>query len=554
MGIYCGIDLGTTNSTVSIILDDGFGDDPIELVQTLPIYQLDEMKNILKDKISLPSSIYFDLDNENVYTGVYAKNEYGRGNKPMQTIRSVKTRIGGESLVEIPHEKDKSKKEYFDMIECSAILLKTIKKSVELQYPDEDILGAVVTVPAAFNIDERQATRNAMLLAGFDEIHILDEPTAALLYYVNDYKNKADGNDLDSKDSYKLVYDIGGGTTDVSIAKMNLDDDDNLDLKIVGRSPRMDFGGDDFDQYLASYLLSRFEQGEPDIHLMSEEDQNRMIARMVFNAEKEKIVINEKIKKVLGNESRLKRLKIHSSFEVINGKYIHNIELNKDTINSIYDDLISSEEAKVLQAIKSALADANLDKSVIGEIILTGGMSNFYVVEETLRKYFGDSVRFILIDTESSVSKGAVIHHYQQEYDEGIKLRLEDKLSDDIFIKQGRDFKLIIPRSVVPGTCGEYEYEIMDDSLVKIEVFLYYGRGENPEHYTPIEGKFAYLDSPKKKGDKIKINWELNEDKIINIHIEELNQRIEINSSKEYTHEEVRNSKIQKLNLNGGEI
>ena len=480
MAIYCGIDLGTTNSTVSVIQVDGYTfEEPIDILKTIPIYQLDRHKNVMKDKISLPSSIYFDLDNNNIYTGVYAKDVYGSGNKPMQTIRSIKTRMGGESLVEIPYIKS-DKSVYFNMTQCSALFLKTIKKSIELQFENEEVKGAVVTVPAAFNIDERQATRNAMLLAGFEEVYILDEPTAALLYYANDSYNKPGGLEVsENEEVYRMVYDIGGGTTDVSIARMMLDEEDNLDLKIVGRSPRMDLGGDDFDQYLASYFLSRFEQGEEDIHDLSVPDQNRMISRIVYNAEREKININEKIKENLGNERKLKRLKNYVSFEIINGKYLVDVELSKEKLNNIFYDLVSTSEAKVLKAVKDALRDAELRKEDISEVILTGGMSNFYIIEETLKNYFGENTRFILIDTESAVSKGAAIYHYQQEYESGIKLKVEDKLSDDIFIKDGNEFYILISRTAKPGDSGSFEYEIKEDNLCNIDIFLYYCRGKN---------------------------------------------------------------------------
>ena len=555
MAIYCGIDLGTTNSTVSVIQVDGYTfEEPIDILKTIPIYQLDKHKNVMKDKISLPSSIYFDLDNNNIYTGVYAKDVYGSGNKPMQTIRSIKTRMGGESLVEIPYTKS-DKSIYFNMVQCSALFLKTIKKSIELQFENEEVKGAVVTVPAAFNIDERQATRNAMLLAGFEEVYILDEPTAALLYYANDSYNKPGGLEVsENEEVYRMVYDIGGGTTDVSIARMMLDEDDNLDLKIVGRSPRMDLGGDDFDQYLASYFLSRFEQGEEDIHDLSVPDQNRMISRIVYNAEREKININEKIKENLGNERKLKRLKNYVSFEVINGKYLVDVELNKEKLNNIFYDLVSTSEAKVLKAVKDALRDAELRKEDISEVILTGGMSNFYIIEETLKNYFGEHTRFVLIDTESAVSKGAAIYHYQQEYESGINLKVEDKLSDDIFIKDGNEFYILISRTAKPGDCGSFEYEIKEDNLCNIDIFLYYGRGNNPENYTPISGKFAELKNPKSKGDKLKINWELDEDKIIKIYIEELGEKIEINSSNDYNENKIKNDRIQNLCINGDEI
>lgn len=554
MALYCGIDLGTTNSTVSIIqVKRREIVDPVDRLKTIPIYQFDENLQMCKTSVSLPSALYFDLDNETVYTGRYAKKIYGDGDRPMQTIRSIKTRIGGDSLVEIPHISDSSKKQHFNMVQCSALFLKTIKQSVEKQY-DEKIEGAVVTVPAAFNNDERQATKNAMLLAGFKQVYILDEPTAALLYYINDTFKSVEGKEIGEDVEYRLVYDIGGGTLDISIAKMYENDDGDIELKIVERSPIMPLGGDDFDQYLASYFLADFEKVRPSIEKRSVEDQNRIIARIVSHAEREKIAINEKIKEAFGNERKLKRIKQFVNFEVIDNMNISNMKLTKEVLDEVFYELISSEQAKILEPIKETLSKAGLNKEDICEVILTGGMSNFYAVQETLKNYFGQDIEMILIDTESAVSKGAAIHHYHQEEDEGVKLKLTDINPYDIFIKVGGSFQVLIQRTVQPGECGTFEYEIPEDGLGRIAVFLYYGSGNSTENYIPISGKFIELNEPKKKGDKIQLSWKLDNDKIINIYISELDEELKIKSSNEYTEEMIIKDSIHRLNMNGGEI
>lgn len=554
MAIYCGIDLGTTNSTVSIIEIDKFSiEKPIDKLKTLPIYQLNDQLQVIKDKISLPSSLYFDIDNKNVYTGVYAKQMYASGDRPMQTIRSVKTRIGGESLIEIPSISNENEKVYIDMIQCSSLLVKTIKNSVELQC-GQTINGAVVTVPAAFNNDERQATRNAMLLAGFKEVHILDEPTAALLYYINDSENRIDGAQISEDIEYKMVYDIGGGTLDVSIAKMNENEDGDIDLQIVARSPRMDIGGDDFDQYLATYFLADFEAANHPIQNRSVEDQNRIIARIVSNAEIEKIALNEKIKEASNNERALRRLKQYVNFEVINNMEIFGVKLTKNLVDEIFEDLISRNDAKILEPVEKTLLEANLKKEDINEVVLTGGMSNFYAVEETLQKYFGKNTKFVVVDTECAVSKGAAIYHYHQEKDEGIKLKIQDKMADDIFIMQGNEFEILIPRTARPGESGTFKYEIKEDGLCEISVFLYYGLNNNPENYTPISGKFIELKEPKLKGEEIDVNWRLDKNKIIHIYIGELDAEIDVNSSKDYTCEDIKSNYIQQLSINRGGI
>ena len=187
MGQYIGIDLGTSNSTISLIDADLSKKIDIKSeLKSLPIYQLDENKQLQTNEMKLPSALYFELskNNKKVYTGKYAKSVYGSGDKPLQSIKSIKTRIGGEAIVEVPYADNPLIEEKYDITECSAILLKTIKDSTEEQ-EGKMIEKVVVTVPAAFNNDEREAVKNAIQLAGFNDFEILDEPTAVLLYEIN---------------------------------------------------------------------------------------------------------------------------------------------------------------------------------------------------------------------------------------------------------------------------------------------------------------------------------------------------------------------------------
>ena len=184
--LYVGIDLGTTNSTVSVIqTDERRLRQPIEHLRSIPILQYDKDFNLTRDQYTLPSYFYCKIDEngKKVYTGEWAKNIYATGNQPMNTFTGIKTRMGGESMITIPG-KDEDDSLQLDMTQCSALLLKTMKKSIEEQF-DQPIDHLVVTVPAAFNSDERQATRDAIEMAGFTDFHILDEPAATLLYFIN---------------------------------------------------------------------------------------------------------------------------------------------------------------------------------------------------------------------------------------------------------------------------------------------------------------------------------------------------------------------------------
>lgn len=555
MSIFCGIDLGTTNSTVSIIRIEHRRDNPIEQLKTFPIHQYDENFKFDRDTITLPSVIYFDIEKNRVYTGMYAKKMYADGDRPMQTVRSVKTRIGGESLVEIPGINDKTNMEFINMVQCSALLLKSIKQSIETQL-NEEVKDVTVTVPAAFNNDERQATINAILLAGFEKYHILDEPTAALLYYLNGGEGDlVSEEELDSEGEYKLVYDIGGGTLDVSIAKILEDDDGDIEIDIVARSPRMDFGGDDFDQYLAAYFLHEFERIRNPIEERSKEDQNRIIARIVSQAEKKKIEMNELIYGAYDNPRKLNKVKSYVQFELIERMSIPEMILTKPLLENIYEELIVGEQATILKPIIASLKEAKLKKGQISEVIITGGMSNFYVVEEMLRKYFGNDVRLIKIDSVTAVSKGAALHHFSinRVHRDIKKLKLKDRMADDIFIKVGRDFQRLISRDTTVYK-GTFKYEIFEDGIASLPIFLYYGFNNNPVSYTPLSGKFISLNRPYRKGEIINLTWELDNDKVIHISINDLGDNFIVQNNNQYSREDIQQDYIQNLEINGVEI
>jgi len=541
---FCGIDLGTTNSTVSVIRLERRSDGPMTKLETRPIYQHDENFRFNKTTEYLPSCIYFDLDNGRVFTGKYAKSKYASGNRPMQTIRSVKTRIGGESLIEVPKINNVEEVQYVDMVQCSALFLKTIRQSLKDQF-NQEIDEAVITVPAAFNTDERQATKNAALLAGFRKIEILDEPTATLLYYLNGGGGFLLNNSSISGE-YKLVYDIGGGTLDVSIAKVLEDNAGDLEIDIVARSPRMDLGGDDFDQYLAAYFLSEFEKARKSIEDRTKEDQSQIIARIVSQAETEKIEMNEAIKK-LDNPRNLEQYKRFVDFEVVSGMYVQGLIVTKEILDEIYSDLVSAE---IIKPVEQTLKYAAIEKEQISEVLITGGMSGYYAVEESLRRFMEANTKLIPIDSIASVSKGATIHHYSLYYEKLRKIKLKDRMSDDIYIKVGNEFKMFFPRTTEPNTTGTFEYVVPEDGLAEFSVFLYYGINNEPNNLTKLAGKFFPLKHRLEKGQELDIKWSLDKDKIISIKIPELDGKLTIQKDQNYISDEIESNFIQTLEIN----
>ena len=528
MGFYVGIDLGTTNSTVSVINTKRATSSPLESLTTCPIYQCGNNGGELISDECLPSALFFNLDSRRVYTGRYAKNTYSSGNYPLQTAISIKTRIGNKgSRLTVPGIVNSSLTETFDMKQCSSFFIRTIVNSLKRQYPqlgDSITEECVVTVPAAFNDDERVATRNAVLLGGFKNCKILDEPTAALLSYINSDRGSLD--DIEDDTVYKLVYDIGGGTLDVSIARLTLNDEGDYDVDIVGLSERMNLGGDNFDRLLGAYFLKEFESANPPISSRSKEDQGRIIARIVSNAELCKIELNEKILSC-DSPRKLSRVRYGVDFELIDNMSVSDINLKKDTFDDLFRSYTSMNSTKfsLLAPVKTALRSSNLNASDISEVVLTGGMVNFYSVRETLAQFFGNVPINTVEDTRTAVSRGAALYHWGLDSnfsDDTRKLTtISNRLASNVYV-HGSDgkFQLLI-RSDLQEKSGTFKYKIVDDSVAYFPFYLYSGSGEdNIAEYVQLNGRMIRSRPEYKKGDEIPIRWSIDDDKVITVQIQ----------------------------------
>ena len=553
MGFYVGIDLGTTNSTVSVIRTEEYEDNPLDSLTTCPIYQYDERLHYLTDEICLPSALYFDIENRKVYTGRYAKSMYASGDRPLQTARSIKTRMSGESELRIPGINDGSISESFSMVQCASFFIRTILQSLKEQYPDEDVAReVVVTVPAAFSDDERIATKNAVLLGGFRSCRILDEPTAALLSYLN---SDAVNEEVEEKDSARrLVYDIGGGTLDVSIAQASLNDEDDYDVNVLGLSNRMNLGGDDFDQLLGASFLEEFERTTAPLDSYSAEDQNRIIARIVSNAEDYKIKLNDK---VLGcDPRRLARLPpLRVSFNLINSLYVTGQTLSKTKFDDICQVYTNPASGLLLKPVKSALKQADLTAGDIDEVILTGGMSHFYSIKDVLRGFFGETVPLSFVeDTRTSVSRGAAIYHWslgENNYCASVKRlsNISKRLAGNIYIRRADGFDLLIDGKK-DKTSGDFSYRMADSFMTNIPLFLYSGSIEDgADTLTALAGKHLELQHAYKEGEEIPLHWSIDENKVITINLMEKGYE-SVTVSRQLTPEKIQNDPVQKYAVN----
>ena len=442
--------------------------------------------------------------------------------------------MGGESFIQIQGT-SKETDLILDMTQCSAILLKTIKQSIEEQFKQK-IDHLVVTVPAAFNSDERQATKDAIEMAGFTDFHLLDEPAATLLYFINNGDGSLLKSHVELSGKKILIYDIGGGTLDVCIAKLEEEEENeeyvNIKVSIESRSKREELGGNDFDQYLGAYFLSEFENRTKKISERPIEEQNKILARIVSQAEKYKIALNDKIKEYLDRPRRLERIVMTPEFEVIHGQFVQGINLDKKVLEEVYASLLTdSNRQNIIRPVKESIAAAkNLKKEEISFVILTGGMSNFYAVETALKEYFGKDVPIIIVDTTTSVSKGAAIDAYNY-FENNISLKkmdLQDRLAEDIFIRIGKRFECLISRDeIATKKKGKFSYVIQEENLPSVPIFLFYGQDGNVrEDFTPIAGKRVALPRKYEVLEEVIMNWEIDADGVITIRIEDLDETI----------------------------
>lgn len=330
MSKIIGIDLGTTNSCVST----WEGGEPVVIANAEGLR-------------TTPSVVSFKGDN--IIVGQKAKNQ-AMTNK--DTFASIKRKMGTDEKVKV----SVTGKEYTPQ-EISAMILSDLKKTAE-NYVGETITEAVITVPAYFNDSQRQATKDAGKIAGLDVKRIINEPTAAALAY---------GLDKQDKDEKVLVFDLGGGTFDVSI----LDIGGGV-FEVLATSGNNKLGGDDFDNRIMDYLVSEFKK-ENGIDLTKDS--------MAMQRLKE---ASEKAKKDLSGMSSTE-----ISLPFLSQNSDGPVHLNMTLSKAKFEDLIKDLVESTLTPVRDALKEAGLSASDINKVLLVGGSTRIPMVQELIKKELG---------------------------------------------------------------------------------------------------------------------------------------------------------------------
>ncbi len=353
MGKVIGIDLGTTNSVVSVME----GGDPVVIPNA-------------EGTRTTPSVVAYTKDNERL-VGQVAKRQ--AVTNPSNTIFSIKRFVGRKcSEVKserklVPYEiecdaqdrvqvKVPNAGKTFTPPELSAMILQKMKQTAE-DYLGTDVTQAVITVPAYFNDAQRQATKDAGKIAGLEVLRIINEPTAAALAY-----------GLDKKSEEKIaVFDLGGGTYDISVLELG---DGVFEVKATNGDTHL--GGDDFDQRIIDWLVSEFKKDQG-IDL----SQDPMALQRLKEAA-------EKAKCELSSTSQTDINLPFITADQSGPKHL-NVSLSRSKFEQMVDDLIE----RTMEPMEKALADAGLDPSEIDEVILVGGSTRIPKIQDKVRDFFG---------------------------------------------------------------------------------------------------------------------------------------------------------------------
>ena len=348
MGKIIGIDLGTTNSCVSVM----------EGGEAVVISNSEGAR-------TTPSVVAFSKTGERM-VGQVAKRQ--AITNPERTIISIKRHMGTNYKVKIDD------KEYTPQ-EISAMILQKLKADAE-SYLGEPVTEAVITVPAYFSDSQRQATKDAGKIAGLEVKRIINEPTAAALAYGSDKE----------KDQKIMVYDLGGGTFDVSIIEMG----DGVQ-EVLATAGNNKLGGDDFDQRIIDYIISEFKKTEG-IDLSTDK---MAMQRLKEAAEKSKIELSSTLSTT-----------INQPFITAdaNGPKHLDLTLTRAKFNELTADLVE----KTMGPVNQALSDAGLSASDLNKIILVGGSTRIPAVYEAIEKKLGKEP-FKGINPDECVANGAAI-------------------------------------------------------------------------------------------------------------------------------------------------
>ena len=350
MGKIIGIDLGTTNSCVAVLE----GGEPVVITNA-------------EGNRTTPSIVGFTKDGERLVGQVAKRQAVVNGDR---TVLSIKREMGTDYTVAIDGKK-------YSPQEISSIILAKLKADAEA-YLGEKVTQAVITVPAYFSDAQRQATKDAGKIAGLEVLRIINEPTAAALAYGLDKG--------ENKNQKILIYDLGGGTFDVSILEIG----DGV-FEVLATNGNNRLGGDDIDQIIMDYLIAEFKKSNG-IDLSQDK---QAVQRLKEAAEKAKIELSSTLKTTVSLP--------FITADATGPKHLE-VEITRAKFESLIDGIIK----KTIEPMKHAMSDAGVTNSDLNRVILVGGSTRIPAVVEAVKNYCGKEP-YKGINPDECVAIGAAI-------------------------------------------------------------------------------------------------------------------------------------------------
>jgi molecular chaperone DnaK (HSP70) len=480
--VIVGIDLGTTNSEIAVYRDGR------------PHVLSDD-----RNRVVLPSVVGLSETGE-LLVGDDARNQFML--YPERTVRSIKRKMGTDAKVHL------GEREYTPQ-EISAIILSRLKEIAQARL-GHPVQRAVITVPAYFSDAQRQATREAGEIAGLEVMRIINEPTAASLVYEA------------AQDQGKriLVYDLGGGTFDVSVVRI-----EGGVVEVISSHGNNHLGGDDFDEKIVAHVLEHLKIK----HGVSISDRPQAMARVLRSAEAAKKHLSDHPYARIEEEYLTER----------DGKLINlDLELSRDE----YEEMITPFIEETLGAIHIALESANLTSSQVDEILLVGGATRTPMIRRRLTEAFGREPRGE-VDPDLCVAMGAAIQGASlagtevsavlvdvTPYSFGTSVvgELNGEMYPDLF------FPIIPKNTPIPVRRSDVVYTMVDEQ-VKIRVSIYQGEHEDALENTKIGEFFVEGLSKAPAGNPVIIDLALDRDGILQVSAREkktgLERRITIDKA-----------------------
>jgi molecular chaperone DnaK len=486
--ITLGIDLGTTYSAMAYVDEHG----------EARILANSDNENIT------PSVVFFEKE-DNIIVGQNAKDEIDFS--PNDVVSFVKREMG-KNKDEVRKEDNYGEPKPYNFFgkryspeEISSLILKKLKKDAEAHFQGKEITDVVITVPAYFNDSEKQATRDAGQMAGFNVLQVINEPTAAAIAY---------GVSNEGSTSQKVfVFDLGGGTFDVTVLDV-VHNNGKKEINIINTDGDHRLGGKDWDDKIIEFFAEKFIEE----HGSDPRDDEDGMATLRIESEKIKKKLSEKDEQRLalsvdGNKSKL--------------------SITKNEFEDLCSDLLSRTEG----LCNTVLSDANLTWNDINTILLVGGSTRMPMVVEMLSRISGKEIRTDLIQPDECVAKGAAIKAMQFSITDtsgNIKAEVSQKLKDTIgsiqvndivtqtlgIVTVNSDGKDVVTPMIPKQTKTPFKYQetfgTNTENQSNVLLQIKEGESTNPDNVPTIQEATLQIVTNLPAGSPIQVTFNIGED------------------------------------------